>query len=76
VLLTPLRPLPPTDVCAANKRVFNVQYTYNYDAPTLAGKVEQFRAEVCQNQTQYGMHSILRDQQLTFSGAPYFDCFA
>jgi hypothetical protein len=55
--------------------VFNVQYTYNYDAPTLAGKVEQFRAEVCLNQTQYGMHSILRDQQLTFNGAPYFDCF-
>jgi len=61
-----------TCITAANKRVFQIQYTSAYDDPTPAGKLAGFKAEVCGQLATYNMHSILRERDLNLD--PYRDC--
>jgi hypothetical protein len=57
---------------AANKRVFQVSYLYNFQGSNNAAKEAKWRAQICPQGPTYNMDNILRDQQLTWG--PYWRC--
>jgi hypothetical protein len=59
-------------LAAANKQVFQIQYTFMTNGTTNAQKAANFRSTICPQNDQYNMHSILRDQLL--KSGNYWDC--
>lgn len=50
---------------AANKRVFQVSYLYNFQGSSNAQKEAQWRSQICPQGPAYNMDNILRNQELT-----------